>query len=267
MTLISALKGLKYRVPEEVKRIMFSGEVMPVKQLNYWRSHYPNALFSNLFGPTETTDICTFYTVNRTFSDNETLPIGKPCDNCDVFVLNADGKPVTGDEAGELYVRGSFLSAGYFGNAEKTAAAFVQNPCNPHYPEPVYKTGDLVRYNQYGELEYISRIDFQIKHMGYRIELGEIENAAYSVEAVTSAAVIYDSAEDKIVLVYTGKIKETEMYTQMTGKVPSYMQPNVIIKIRNMPYNQNGKTDRVYLKEHYRELIKKFKENYNGTTD
>ena len=158
---------------------------------------------------------------------------------------------------GELYVRGSFLSAGYYNNPEKTAAAFVQNPCNKNYPETVYKTGDLVKYNEYGELEYVSRKDFQIKHMGYRIELGEIENAAYGVERLSSAAVVYDGEEDKIVLVFVGtKLKEDEVRAALEEKLPLYMRPNVIIRTKNMVYNQNGKTDRVWLKNNYKTMIK-----------
>ena len=129
-----------------------------------------NALFANLFGPTETTDICTYYIVDRKFSDGETLPIGRACDNCDVFAVKEDGTAANIGEEGELYARGSFLAMGYYNNPEKTAAAFVQNPLNTAYPETVYKTGDLVKRNENGELIYISRKDFQIKHMGYRIE-------------------------------------------------------------------------------------------------
>lgn len=258
LSIIANWKVLDYGKPEYLEKILFAGEVMPVKQLNYWRAHYKDALFSNLFGPTETTDICTFYTINREFSDDSSLPIGKACSNCDVFVVKDGGELVKAPgEVGELYVRGSFLSAGYYNNPEKTAAAFVQNPCNKNYPETVYKTGDLVKYNEYGELEYVSRKDFQIKHMGYRIELGEIENAAYGVERLSSAAVVYDGEEDKIVLVFVGtKLKEDEVRAALEEKLPLYMRPNVIIRTKNMMYNQNGKTDRVWLKNNYKTMIK-----------
>lgn len=258
LSIIANWKVLDYGKPEHLEKILFAGEVMPVKQLNYWRSHYKNALFSNLFGPTETTDICTFYTLNREFPDDASLPIGNACSNCDVFVVKNDDELVTeAGEVGELYVRGSFLSAGYYNNPEKTAAAFVQNPCNKNYPETVYKTGDLVKYDEYGELMYVSRKDFQIKHMGYRIELGEIENAAYGVERLSSAAVIYDAEADKIVLVFVGtKLKEDEVRAALEEKLPLYMRPNVIIRTKNMPYNQNGKTDRVWLKNNYKTMIK-----------
>lgn len=260
LSIVANWKVLDYGKIECLEKILFAGEVMPVKQLNYWRKYYPNALFSNLFGPTETTDICTFYTLDREFADDASLPIGKACGNCEVFVLDGDGNvvPETDTEAvGELYVRGSFLSPGYYNNPEKTAAAFVQSPINKSYPETVYKTGDLVRYNEKGELCYVSRKDFQIKHMGYRIELGEIEAAAYGIERLSSAAVIYDEKEDKLVLVYTGtRLKEDEVRESMDNALPSYMRPNIYIKTKNMPYNQNGKTDRVWLKNNYKTMIK-----------
>ena len=235
--------------------MLFAGEVMPVKPLNYWREKLPHALFANLFGPTETTDICTYYIVDREFSDGETLPIGRACDNCDVFAVKEDGTAADVGEEGELYARGSFLAMGYYNNPEKTAAAFVQNPLNTAYPETVYKTGDLVKRNENGELIYISRKDFQIKHMGYRIELGEIEAAAYASDGLSSAAVIYDKQEDKIILIYTGRQKDvSEIMNALKSRLPDYMLPQKIIRIKAMPINANGKTDRKWLTANYKNI-------------
>ena len=158
-------------------------------------------------------------------------------------------------EEGELYARGSFLASGYFNNPEKTAAAFVQNPLNNSYPETVYKTGDLVRYNENGELIYISRKDFQIKHMGYRIELGEIEAAAVAISKVSSVAAVYDKENDSIVLIYEGGQKDTEaVFNALSLKLPKYMMPQKVIKIKSMPHNANGKTDRKWLLENYKNI-------------
>ena len=264
LTLISALHGLKYRIPIEVKRVMFSGEVMPVKQLNYWREYLPDAMYANLFGPTETTDICTYYVVDREFADDEPLPMGHACNNCDVFVLDENGREVSPEidletgfsREGELYARGSFVALGYFGNAEKTREAFVQNPLNPYYPELVYKTGDLVKYNRYGELVYVCRKDYQIKHMGYRIELGEIEAAAGALGGIRSYACIYDDAADKIVFIYEGKKKdETELLKAFQERVPHYMEPNRFVRVTSMPHNANGKIDRKRLKAEYAQHV------------
>lgn len=251
--IIANMKVLDYAELLYIQKVLFAGEVMPTKHLNYWRKHIPDAMYANLFGPTETTDICTYYIVDREFHDDEVLPIGKACQNCDVFLLDENDHEVLDDREGELCVRGSFLALGYYHNAQKTNEVFVQNPLNQAYPEIIYRTGDLVKYNERGELIYITRKDFQIKHMGYRIELGEIEAAVYALSQIQSCAVIYDDKEDKIVLIYTGKIKDTEIMEGISQRIPHYMYPNKIIKLKTMPLNQNGKIDRKWLKNHYHE--------------
>lgn len=233
-----------------LKKVLFAGEIMPMKQLNIWRRKLTNTFFANLFGPTETTDICTYYVVDRDFTDEQTLPIGKHCNNCDVFIIKEDGTEAKQGEEGELYVRGSFLANGYYRNQEKTNAAFVQNPLNSSYPEIVYKTGDIVKENEQGEILYISRSDFQIKHMGYRIELGEIETAINSIDGIVLCACVYDINNSKIVLFYQGQeIDEKELLDRAKQKLPNYMCPNEIKCITKMPYNANGKIDRNKLKE------------------
>ena len=255
LCIIANWRVLDYGELKFIKKVLFAGEVMPVRQLNYWIQKLPDALFANLFGPTETTDICTYYIVDRKFSDGETLPIGRACDNCDVFVVKEDGTKAKTGEEGELYARGSFLAMGYYNNPEKTAAAFVQNPLNTAYPETVYKTGDLVKYNEKGELIYISRIDFQIKHMGYRIELGEIEAAASTLDCVTACAAVYDSDRDKIILVYEGKKREiTDILSELRVRLPEYMMPQTVKRIKAMPHNANGKIDRKGLQNNLEEI-------------
>ena len=193
-----------YCKPEYLQKVLFAGETMPNKQLNYWRNKLPDVFYANLFGPTETTDICCFYVVDRPFRDDETLPIGYACDNCGLLIVDEKGREA---EEGELLVKGPFLANGYYNDPKKTAEVFVQNPLQSAYPEMVYKTGDLVKRGENGELLYLGRKDFQIKHMGYRIEIGEIEAAICSLDKIQSCACIYDKGEDKIILVYQGKIK------------------------------------------------------------
>lgn len=258
--IVASYKLLDYAELPELKKVLFAGEVMPTRQLNYWRRKLPDATYANLFGPTETTDICTYYVVDRTFADDEPLPMGRACNNCQVFVMDDNGKEVTADSIeengysreGELYVRGSFVAPGYYDNDEKTREAFVQNPLNTHYPETVYKTGDLVKYNRYGELVYICRKDYQIKHMGYRIELGEIEAAAGAIDGIRSFACVYDDAADKLVFFYEGRKKdEAELLRVFKRKLPYYMEPNRFVRVAGMPLNANGKIDRKKLKKDY----------------
>lgn len=219
---------------------------MPTKQLNYWiRNLDRDILYANLFGPTETTDICTFYVLDREFGDSDSIPIGIHCDNCQTLILREDGTAAEPGEEGELYVRTSFMADGYYNNPEKTAQAFVQNPLNKAYPERVYRTGDLVRLDENGLIQYISRVDFQIKRSGYRIELGEIEAAANSVDKVKSCACVYIKEQDCLALFYEGGPKDGGVVlAAVKQKVPSYMLPDQVVRLKEMPKNANGKIDR-----------------------
>lgn len=234
----------------KLQKVLFCGEVMPNRQLNMWRKQYPDLLYANLYGPTEITDVCTYYIVNREFDDDDILPIGVPCENTEIIVLNDENKVVNVDELGELCVRGTCLSMGYYGDYEKTDKVFVQNPLNDKFHENIYRTGDLVKYNQYGELIYICRKDYQIKHQGHRIELGEIEAAASSLTGIEQSCALYDDVNKRIVLICKifGAITEKEIYKKLQEKIPRYMLPSRIKIIDEMPLNLNGKIDRVKLK-------------------
>lgn len=255
LSIVANWKALDYVELPKLKKVLFAGEVMPTKQLNMWIKKRPDIFYANLYGPTETTDICTYYVVDRKFKDDETLPIGKHCNNCDVMILTEDNRLAEVGEEGELCARGSFLAMGYYNNPEKTKEVFVQNPLNTAYPEIIYKTGDLVKLNERGEIIYISRKDYQIKHMGYRIELGEIEAAAGSIEKIKICVCIYNESEDKIVFIYEGsKMTDSELMNKLSEKLPVYMRPNVIKRIKQIPYNQNGKIDRKLLKQTYKDI-------------
>lgn len=250
LIVVAKLKAFRnVDLTDTLKRVLFCGEVMPNKQLNTWRKFLPDVLYANLYGPTEITDACTYYIVDREFADDEPLPIGIPMANTDILVLNDKNELVTGDEIGELCVRGTSLSMGYYNNPEKTKEAFVQNPLNPFVPEIIYRTGDLVKYNEYGEIIYLSRKDFQIKHMGHRIELGEIETAVSSLEEISLCCCLYDEKHQKIVLFIEEELDKAYIIEKIAELVPEYMFPNKVISLDNMPINANGKIDRVKLKE------------------
>lgn len=251
LCIVANLNILETEKFDYLNKILFAGEVMPVKQLNMWRKSLPNAMFANLFGPTETTDICSYYIVDRKFKNDESIPIGKHCDNCNLIIVDKNNKEIKPDDtksSGELLVRGSFLASGYYKNQEKTKEVFVQNPVNNNYNEIVYRTGDIVKYNEKGEIIYLSRKDYQIKHMGYRIELGEVEKNVYGIDEVVLCACVYDEKNEKIVLFYQGDIDKDELATKLNQKLLPYMLPNVYVKLDKMPYNMNGKIDRKKLK-------------------
>lgn len=249
LCLVANLKALGKQKLSNMKRILFCGEPMPNKQLNMWRQEYPDVQYANLYGPTEITDVCSYYIVDREFADSDPLPIGFPCENTDIIVLNDKDELVKHGETGELCVRGSSLAYGYYNDEKRTKEAFVQNPLNKNYKEIIYRTGDLVYYNEYNELVYVSRKDFQIKHMGHRIELGEIENAVYAVQGITRCCCLYNSECNKIVLFYTGQADIKIIKKILKKKIPEYMVPSDIRLLEQMPLNLNGKIDRVKLKE------------------
>ncbi|NLL79117.1 MAG: amino acid adenylation domain-containing protein [Clostridiales bacterium] len=236
-----------------LQKVLFCGEVMPVKPLNEWRKYYPDLLYANLYGPTEITDVCSYYIVDREFKEEESLPIGKACRNTEIIVLNEKNELVQPGEAGELCVRGICLSLGYYGQFEKTNEVFIQNPLNTRYRDLIYRTGDIVKYNELGEIIYLCRKDSQIKYQGHRIELGEIDSAAYSVNGIRQACAIYDG--EKIILYCsTSKaILEKEIYNELKEKIPKYMMPKVIRILEDIPLNVNGKLDRVWLNKKSRE--------------
>lgn len=245
LSMFANLDILEHVEKAPLKTILFCGEVMPLKQLNYWIQQYPDVIYGNLYGPTECTEACTYYTIDRKFADDDVLPIGKPCKNSDVIIINESGKVVTGiGEIGELCVRGTCLSSGYYGDAERTREVFVQNPLNKNYTEIIYKTGDLVYYNERKELIYVSRKDFQIKIRGYRVELGEIESAVSAVENVTYNCCLFDADKEKIILVYTGDITPEDLNEILSSKLQEYMIPGQYCKRQEMLFNNNGKIDR-----------------------
>jgi D-alanine--poly(phosphoribitol) ligase subunit 1 len=234
---------------DRIKKVFFIGEVFPTKHLNYWRRHLPGAMFVNLYGPIEITVACTYYIVDRELTDDEKLPVGFPCRNTDILILNDQNQLAKVDEPGEICVRGSSLALGYYNNAERTAKGFVQNPLNPHYPECIYRTGDSGYWNSRGEIMFLGRKDFQIKHLGYRIELGEIEHAALQVDGIRNCCVVYNQNKKEITMFYEcdQELKPAFIRERLSVALPKYMLPTVFNWMELMPRNPNGKIDRAKL--------------------
>lgn len=249
LCLISTFHGLDYKVPSTVKKILFSGEVMPAKHLHQWMEKLPDTMFVNLYGPTEITCNCTYHIADRQ-KDNDILPIGKAFDNERVFLLDDENKEVTEcGKPGEICVTGTALSPGYFNAPEQTAKAFVQNPLNPYYPEIIYRTGDLGRYDENGDLFFSGRKDFQIKHMGHRIELEEIERAIHGVEGIHRCCCIFDERKSKLYGFYIGEFERRELFQVLKEKLPEFMIPGALRKVDELPLTKNGKIDRKILME------------------
>ena len=251
LTMISAFGTFKTVKPEYLKTIAFGSEVFPIRQFRIWRETLPEASFTNLYGPTEGTGMCCFYHVERELSDDEPIPVGRPFPNTEILLLGEKDEPAGEGEPGEICIRGTSVTLGYYNNPEKTKESFVQNPLNTAYPEIIYRTGDIGKYNEHGELVFVSRKDYQIKHMGHRIELGEIEANVNMVEAIKICGCIYDNEKGKIALYYVGDIASGELIKLLKEKLPRYMIPNFVEQLEEMPFTANGKINRVALKEKY----------------
>lgn len=235
---------------DDLRTVWFAGEVFPTKQFNYWKKCFPKVKFVNLYGPIEITLDCTYFIVEREIKDDEPIPIGFPCRNTDILILNDKNNISDINEDGELCVRGTSLAMGYYNNPEKTASAFVQNPLNTAYPEIIYRTGDIVFKNDRGEIIFKGRKDSLVKHMGYRIELGEIEHVIINnLKLIENGCVVYNKLKKEITLFYESQndIPIGEMKKVIGEIFPKYMIPTVFHKMDVLPRNTNGKIDRLKL--------------------
>lgn len=253
--MISVANGgvLETAPPKDLKLIMFAGEVMPNTQLNMWRKTLPDCMYVNMYGPTEATDIATYYIVDREYENHETLPIGKVCANMRALILNDENKQCAVGEQGELCISGTGIALGYWNAPEITAKAFVQNPLNTKYADRIYRTGDLVYENEEGNIIFIGRKDSQIKLRGNRIELGDLESAASAVDGVESACALFDADKQEIVLFIetAAEINARKFKMELKKYVPSYMTPARIITMNKFPHTPSGKIDRVGLRKEY----------------
>lgn len=243
---VSSLGALENHVPKYLSTVAFGSELFPKKQYDLWRKALPKATFYNLYGPTEATGMSCYWRADRELCEDEPIPIGRPFDNTDIILIDDDGKRA---RQGEICIRGTCLTMGYYNDKDKTDAVFVQNPLNTAYPEPVYKTGDIGMLNERDELVFICRKDSQIKHMGHRIELGEIESAANKCGGVRSACCVYDNRAKRIALFFVGDTNEAELLKALQTYLPRYMIPAHVEKLEALPFTANGKIDRKRLKE------------------
>lgn len=244
LTMVSAFGTFDTIRPQYLKTVAFGSEVFPLKQFYRWKEALPEAKFFNLYGPTEGTGMCCYYPVTRDFEEDEPIPIGFPFKNTQILLLDENNGLAKDGEEGEICIRGTGVTLGYYNNEEKTAECFVQNPLNTAYPEIIYRTGDIGRRNKHGELVFVSRRDYQIKHMGHRIELGEIEASVNLLESVKMSACVYDKEKDKIVLYYVGSESPAEVTKRLKEKLPRYMLPSKVHQLEQLPFTANGKIDR-----------------------
>ncbi|MCL2717215.1 MAG: amino acid adenylation domain-containing protein [Lachnospiraceae bacterium] len=244
MTMISAFNTFNTIIPKYLRSINFGSEVFPLKEFHKWQAALPDAKFVNLYGPTECTGMCCYHKIDEAINDTGVIPVGRPFKNTEIIILNELNERVKENESGEICVRGTSLTLGYYNDFAKTNENFVQNPLNKFYPELIYRTGDIGYFNNKGEIVFCSRKDHQIKHMGNRIELGEIEASIYRIAEIKMACCVYDQAKNKIRLFYVGDITGKEVTEKLKNLLPRYMMPNSVKQIEKMPLKANGKIDR-----------------------
>ncbi|HEX8116569.1 MAG TPA: AMP-binding protein, partial [Pyrinomonadaceae bacterium] len=241
------LEGGWEPVPPRLK-VICGGEALDAKLAARLRGRC--AELWNYYGPTETTIWSTAYRVE---GDEETIPIGRPLANTQVYVLDEGMGAAPLGVAGELYIGGVGLARGYANRPALTAEKFVPNPFAESGGERLYRTGDLVRYRPDGEIEYLGRLDHQVKMRGFRIELGEIEAVLAKHEAVEQAVVVVQGRETgagpRLAAYYVGGAGAEELRQWAKAKLPEYMVPWALVRLEQMPVTPNGKVDRRALPE------------------
>jgi len=252
--LVAGLGALEKAVPETLRTIAFTSEVLPVKHFNKWREVLPKAKFVHFYGPTEATGVATYYVAERFFEDGEAIPIGQPFPNTDIVLLDDENTEPAANMHGEICIRGTCLSLGYYGDTQKSGAVFAQNPLS-EFPDVIYKTGDIGYRDESGMLFFVSRRDHQIKHMGYRIELAEIEWVAARCPEVELACAVFDQTKSRIILYYTARkiVEAAEVKAYLKANLPRYMMPYAVFPLKTLPLTPGGKFDRAGLLDQYKE--------------
>jgi amino acid adenylation domain-containing protein len=233
-------------LPESVKVVNLAGEALSreLVQRLYARKHVSKVY--NLYGPSEDT---TYSTYGQVLGDEEIPSIGRPLANTEVYVLDEAFEPVPVGVAGEIYIAGEGLGRGYLGRPELTAEKFLPNPFREAGGGRFYRTGDLGRFRGNGQLEYLGRMDHQVKMRGYRIELGEIEAVLGGCGGVSESVVVMreDVAGDKRLVGYVvleeGRTAE-QVKKYLRERLPEYMVPGVLVEMKKLPLTPNGKLDR-----------------------
>ena len=232
------------------KYLVMGGEALTIPLMEKIVAAGGSCEILNHYGPTETTVGSLTLKLDDfdwKTSTAQTIPIGRPIANTRVYILDRHGEPVPIGVAGELYIGGDGVTAGYVNEPERTAERFVAEHFGPELSGQMYRTGDLVRYLPGGEIEFLGRADDQVKIRGFRIELGEIESVLLRYSGVKQAvvlAVANDRGEKSLVAYVVGSAGGEELRSYLRGQLPDYMMPAAIVELPKFPLNANGKIDR-----------------------
>ncbi|HEX3586704.1 MAG TPA: amino acid adenylation domain-containing protein, partial [Candidatus Angelobacter sp.] len=235
-------------IPGSIRTVNLAGEALPPNTVEQLYEELKVERVFNLYGPSEDTTYSTYACLKREAA-NERVPIGKPISNTQDYVLDREYQPVPPGVTGELFLGGQGVARGYLNRPELTAEKFIPNPFSERGGERMYRTGDQVKWRHNGNLEFLGRLDQQVKVRGYRIELGEIEAVLQEHPGVEACAVIVreDQPTEKRVVAYVvknGVVKPEAFREFLKERLPEYMVPSAFVEMEQLPLTPNGKIDR-----------------------
>jgi amino acid adenylation domain-containing protein len=260
LTYLAKFNAITHDDFPSLERLLWCGEVLPIPVLEYWMERLPHVQFTNLYGPTETTIASSYYTVpGWSVGESQTLPIGTACDGEELLVLDSDRMPLPVGEIGEIFIAGVGLSPGYWRDPARTDAAFLADRRSGRAGQRIYRTGDLGRVRDDGLVEFLGRVDSQIKSRGYRIELGEVEAALNEIAGVRESAVVgvdSDGFEGSVICcgyapVPGCDLAPSQVRSALAKVLPNYMLPSRWRSFAALPKNMNGKIDRRAIRESF----------------
>ncbi|MDJ0793301.1 MAG: amino acid adenylation domain-containing protein [Woeseiaceae bacterium] len=244
---MTQLSNLDSDALSSLRILIFAGEKAPTRFLIRWMQALPDAQYFNAYGPTEATGISSCYRIERVPKPDDELPIGTACTNTRIYLFDGDHELTERCAVGEIVIGGPGVALGYWRDSARTAESFVTHIGSRDFGEPVYRTGDLGRMNDDGDLVFVARVDRQIKHQGYRIELDEIESALQSLEGVVAAAVIHVTKQRQSELVgffeAENTIAQSRVRQLLAERLPLYMVPKELMQLTSIPRTDRGKID------------------------
>ncbi|MCA9813585.1 MAG: amino acid adenylation domain-containing protein [Candidatus Obscuribacterales bacterium] len=250
-------KGKLDRGIPSLRQVMYAGEPFPIPYLRKFIACLPDTRVSNIYGPTET-NIVTYFHINgikhfdEVTQELNSVPIGRPVHDTEIFILGDSGEAVEPGELGEIVVRGGTVFSGYFNDPELTGKRLIQSPFHS-YPTLCCRTGDLGRLLEDGNIVYHGRADSMIKTRGYRVEIGEVETALSSIDGINELAVIakphekYGNSLHAFVSIKDRSLTVEDLTEKLSRKIPEYMMPYDIKPMEVLPKTSTGKIDRVGL--------------------
>ena len=238
---------------KSVECVICSGEALQINHVERFYQSVPDTRLLNMYGPTEATVEVTFFDC-KNLADHRSVSIGKPIGNVAIHILDDSLKACEVEQVGDLYISGKSLSVGYLGNQEQTEEKFFPLVCDNSEQTILYKTGDIARYLQDGNIEYLGRQDEQVNIRGYRIELTEIQSVINSHKHVDDSVITLNTQHDSheqiaayVKVKYDAKVSEDELLSYIKTYLPDYMVPSSMTFLDDFPLTASGKVDKKVL--------------------